>query len=57
MAIDLAILYEILRDIAITGRKFHYSDLSTEYHRHTGEWHEPHGTWDGPLGEINIRAL
>jgi len=30
-----------------------YSDLSDAYMEKTGEWHEPHGSWDVPLGQLN----
>jgi hypothetical protein len=57
MPIDIATLYDILRDVAVRRQQpFHYSDLSNEYQRRTGEWHEPHGTWDEPLGQINLLA-
>ena len=57
MAIDTAILYAILREVAVSRRQpFHYSDLSVAYQQRTGDWHEPHGTWDEPLGVINTLA-
>lgn len=52
---DIAIVYSILRSWALKGEPRTYSDLSREYEVKTGEWHEPHGSWDIPLGELNTR--
>jgi uncharacterized protein (DUF433 family) len=53
MAIDVNELYVILREVARRGGIVSYEDLSRLYHKSTGEWHEPHGTWDVPLGRLN----
>jgi hypothetical protein len=50
---ELEVLYTILADIARTQNIITYGQLSQEYCDRTGEWHEPHGTWDEPLGELN----
>lgn len=52
---DLDHLYPILREWALAGRPQYYSDLSAAYHERTGEWFEPHGSWDIPLGALNNR--
>lgn len=52
---DIDELYYVLRDWALAGTPQTYGDLSHAYHARTGEWFEPHGCWDGPLGELNNR--
>jgi hypothetical protein len=55
--IDLDIVYEILVSAAKTpDRPFTYSDLSERYQESTGEYHEPYGSWDAPLGDVNRRV-
>jgi hypothetical protein len=54
--IDLAVLYGVLRKVAMSKGVISYEDLSRLYHEATGNWHEPHGTWDVPLAEINGHA-
>jgi len=51
---DIDEIYRILREWAATGPKY-YGDLSRQYKMRTGEWFEPHGSWDEPLGELNRR--
>jgi hypothetical protein len=51
--IDLAVLYGILRGVAKRQQIISYEDLSRLYQEATGDWHEPHGTWDSPLAEVN----
>lgn len=46
-------VYKILKSWAINNTPRPYTDLSTEYESETGEWYEPHGSWDAPLGELN----
>lgn len=53
MKADLGIVYKILRSWAIAGKPQTYRDLSTQYQLQTGEWYEPHGSWDSTLGELN----
>ncbi len=48
-------VYSILRQWAIKRAPQSYSDLSNAYHALTGDWFEPHGSWDKPLGKLNIR--
>lgn len=54
---DTQAIYEILVKHANldNGRPkvLTYSELSYAYREKTGEWHDPHGSWDGPLGDIN----
>jgi hypothetical protein len=52
---DHDIVYAILRQWAAEGAPRYYSDLSNAYRARTGDWHEPHGSWDVPLGGINNR--
>ena len=53
MPIDQNILYEILAQIALLTDVTTYKNLSKLYMRETGEWYEPHGSWEVPLGELN----
>lgn len=50
-------IYVILRSWAVAkpGQIHTYTELSKQYEARTTEWFEPHGTWDGPLGELNNR--
>jgi len=52
---DVAHVYAVLRHWATAGRAKpqSYTQLSHDYHALTGEWFEPHGSWDTPLGELN----
>lgn len=52
---DVGHVYAVLRKWVVTGnaRPQPYSQLSHDYHALTGEWFEPHGSWDAPLGELN----
>lgn len=50
---DVGAVYSILRSWALRGGPKSYSDLSAEYQSLTGAWHEPHGSWDSTLGELN----
>jgi len=54
--IDLAVLYGILRGVAMSKGIISYEELSCLYHQATGDWQE--GGWDGPLAEVNrhVRA-
>jgi hypothetical protein len=56
MPIDIGILYQILRNVAASALTIHYSDLSERYRERTGEWYEPHGSWDQALWQINALA-
>ena len=51
--IDNSIVMEILVEWAKAKTPKTYSELSQAYMTKTGEWHEPHGSWDGPLGQLN----
>jgi len=51
--IDNWIVMEILVEWAKTKTPKTYSDLSDAYMKKTGEWYEPHGSWDVPLGQLN----
>ncbi len=53
MAISQNTLFEILVATARNKAVITYKELSDAYHKSTGFWHEPHGTWDIPLGELN----
>lgn len=57
MTISLRDLYAILREACIRKEIIYYSVVSTRYHRRTDEYHEPHGTWDQHLGELNRLAF
>ena len=52
---DVGHLYEVLRQWATVGKGAPqtYTQLSQDYKARTGEWFEPHGSWDAPLGELN----
>lgn len=52
---NLENLYTILRQWAQAGEPQSYGDLSRAYQAQTGDWFEPHGTWDALLGELNRR--
>lgn len=52
---DFDALYAILVGVARRGDQITYTELSRAYHQATGEWREPHGGWDDPLGELNQR--
>jgi len=52
---DLDHLYAVLRGWAVGDGPHTYTDLSNAYLARTGEWFEPHGSWDEPLGELNNR--
>jgi len=53
MAVDLEHLYAILAPVARNQSQITYGQLSEEYFQRTEERHDPHGTWDAPLGELN----
>ena len=50
---DVGHVYAVLRQWAVAGRPQTYKQLSLAYHARTGEWFEPHGNWEAPLGELN----
>lgn len=52
---DIDELYAVLRDWAVASSYDTYTALSHAYRARTGDWHEPHGSWDAPLGELNRR--
>lgn len=52
MEVSLEVLYTILVKWSNERQARTYSELSHEYHRVTGDWLEPHGSWDHPLGEL-----
>lgn len=47
-------LYVILRGWAVAKKYGTYLSLSKEYEARTHEWFEPHGSWDAPLGNLNL---
>lgn len=53
MDIDLEDLYAILAAVARNQGQITYGQLSQRYYDRTQDWHEPHGSWDEPLGELN----
>jgi len=53
---DLSTTYNILCDCAAARSRLTYTELSEAYMKRSGDWHEPHGTWDEPLGELNRRV-
>lgn len=55
MTPNLDDLYVILRNWATGKGPQTYTDLSRAYQARTGDWFEPHGSWDKPLGELNNR--
>lgn len=50
---DVGHLYAVLRQWAAAKKPQTYTQLSHDYHAKAGEWFEPHGSWDAPLGELN----
>ena len=46
-------LYSVLREWAVQRKVDSYTALSQAYQARTGDWFEPHGSWDDPLGELN----
>jgi hypothetical protein len=50
-------LYVVLRSHAVAkpGQLCTYTELSHQYKTRTGDWFEPHGSWDAPLGALNQR--
>ncbi len=53
---DIDDLYAVLRTwTGARGKPGTYTELSQQYQARTGDWFEPHGTWDRPLGELNQR--
>jgi hypothetical protein len=54
--IDLTVLYGVLRGVATGKGIISHEDLSRLYHEATGNWHEPQGTWDVALAELNGHA-
>jgi hypothetical protein len=55
LSIDADVVFAILTVWASDKTPKTYTDLSHVYHKKTGEWHEPHGSWDAPLGVLNNR--
>jgi hypothetical protein len=55
--VDLEELYLVLRSWAVVkpGQVHTYGELSQQYRSRTGDWFEPHGSWDSPLGALNQR--
>lgn len=41
--------------VAKPGQIHTYTELSWQYKARTGDWFEPHGSWDAPLGALNQR--
>ncbi|HEX7604844.1 MAG TPA: hypothetical protein VF316_24665 [Polyangiaceae bacterium] len=56
-AVNLDDLYVVLRQWAVAkpGQIHTYAELSQQYQARTGDWFEPHGSWDAPLGALNQR--
>lgn len=50
---SIDIVYEILKEWAIQKTPRSYTNLSEVYRAKTGDWYEPHGSWDTPLGQLN----
>jgi hypothetical protein len=50
--VDFDALYVILAVVAHHDQ-LTYSELSHRYYDATQDWHEPHGSWDEPLGQLN----
>jgi hypothetical protein len=50
---NLEVLYAILVAVARNRAQIIYGELSRAYFETTQEWHEPHGSWDQALGELN----
>lgn len=48
-------LYDILRIWSVAQKYRTYSELSRAYQQATGDWFDPHGSWDAPLGQLNVR--
>lgn len=48
------VLYTILAEVAQNQGQLTYTDLSQAYLAQTQDWHEPHGSWDQPLGQLNL---
>jgi len=48
-------LYAVLIKWASKRRWRPYTQLSHDYQARTGDWFEPHGSWDHPLGDLNRR--
>lgn len=46
-------IYAVLAAVARDATLLTYGDLSNRYRDETGDWHEPHGSWDVPLGQLN----
>lgn len=53
MSIDLEVMFSILADKSRKKGIMTYTELSDEYYKRTNDAHDPHGTWDEPLGELN----
>lgn len=52
---DLDDLYAVLLAWVAAGEPRSYARLSRDYQDRTGDWFEPHGSWDAPLGALNNR--
>jgi hypothetical protein len=52
---DLDDIYFVLRGWALAKQYKTYTDLSQQYRVRTGDWFEPHLSWDRPLGALNDR--
>ena len=48
-------LYLVLRNWATARGMGTYTELARDYQARTGDWFEPHGSWDAPLGRLNQR--
>jgi hypothetical protein len=46
-------LYTVLADVARRQGRITYGDLSQAYFALTGNWYEPHLSWDQPLAQLN----
>jgi len=51
---DIQHIYAVLRHWAEASRPNTYGQLSRDYHLRTGVYFEPHGSWDEPLGKLNM---
>lgn len=56
MEIDIHETYNILVEWARGEGPKYYTNLSDDYRTRTGQWPDPRGSWNNPLGEISKRV-
>jgi hypothetical protein len=54
--VDLHILYELLRPVAVRRDLIPYGTLSRQYEQRTGDAIDPHLGWRLPLAQIDFRC-